>query len=56
MGKGKKCWLPAFFPFPIMFSKGLFLRIVKSRDCVVKGLTTTRFETQVPTFAVSFFF
>ena len=20
LGKGKKCWLPAFFPFPKMFS------------------------------------
>ena len=23
-GKGKKCWLPAFFPFPKMFSKAFF--------------------------------
>ena len=25
-----------FFPFPTMFLKGLFLRVVKSPDCVVK--------------------
>ena len=22
VGKGEKCWLPAFCPFPTMFSKG----------------------------------
>ena len=36
-GKWRKCWLPAFSPFPTMFSKSLFLRVVNSRDCVVKG-------------------
>ena len=36
-GKRRKCWLPAFSPFPIMFSKDLFVRVVKSRDCVLKG-------------------
>ena len=25
VGKGKKCWSPAFFPFPTMFSKALFV-------------------------------
>ena len=29
--------LPAFPPFPTMFSKGLLYRVVKSRDCVVKS-------------------
>ena len=29
--------LPAFSPFPTMFSKGYILRVVKSRDCVVKS-------------------
>ena len=37
-GKRRKCWLPAFSPFPTMFSKGFFPRIVKSRDCLVMGL------------------
>ena len=37
MGKGEKCWFPSFSPFPIMFPKGLFLRVVKSWDCVVKS-------------------
>ena len=36
VGKRKK-WLPAFSPFPTMFSIGFFLRGVKSRDCVVMG-------------------
>ena len=33
-GKRRKCWLPAFSPFPTMFSKGFIFRVVKSRDCV----------------------
>ena len=37
VGKGEKCWLPAFSPFPTMFSKGFFFRVVKSRDCMVMG-------------------
>ena len=36
-GKRRKCWLPAFSPFPTMFLKGFVVRVVKSRDCVVKG-------------------
>ena len=36
-GKRRKCWLPAFSPFPTMFLTGFFFRVVKSRDCVVKG-------------------
>ena len=32
-----KCWFPAFSPFPTMFSKAFFLRVVKSQDCVGKG-------------------
>ena len=41
-GKRRKCWLPAFSPFPTMFSKAVFSRGVKSRDCVVKGYFFTR--------------
>ena len=37
MGKGQKCWLPAFSPFPAMFSKDIFLWVIKSWDCGVKG-------------------
>ena len=37
VGKRRKCWSPAFSPFPTMFSKGFFPRVVKSRDCVVKS-------------------
>ena len=36
-GKRRKCWLPAFSPFPTMYSKGYFLRVVKSGDCVEKS-------------------
>ena len=36
-GYQRKCWLPAFSPFPKMFSKGFFHRGIKSRDCVVKS-------------------
>ena len=35
--KRRKCCLPAFSPFPTMFSKAFFFRVVKSRDCVVKS-------------------
>ena len=35
-GKRRKCWLPAFSPFPLMFSKGFSYRVVKSQDCLVK--------------------
>ena len=35
-GKSRKCWLPAFSPFPIIFSKGSFFRIVKSWDYVAE--------------------
>ena len=36
-GKRRKCWIPAFSPFPTIFSKGFFLRVVKSWDCVIKN-------------------
>ena len=36
-GKGEKCLLPAFSPFPKMFSKGLFHKVIKSPHCVVKS-------------------
>ena len=35
--KRRKSWLPAFSPFHTMFSKGFFLKVVKSRDYVGKG-------------------
>ena len=34
-GTRKKCWLPAFSPFPLMFLKGLSIKVVKRQDCVV---------------------
>ena len=36
-GERRKCWSPAFFPFPTMFSKDFLYRVIKSLDCVVKG-------------------
>ena len=35
--KMRKHCSPAFSPFPIMFSKGFFFRVIKSQNCVVKG-------------------
>ena len=35
-GKSRKCWIPAFSPFPTMFSKGFLYMVVKSCDCVLK--------------------
>ena len=40
-GKRRKCWLAAFSPFPSMFSKDFLLRVVKTKDYVVKGLLCT---------------
>ena len=37
MEKGENAGFQAFSPFPTIFSKGIFLRVVKSRDCVVKS-------------------
>ena len=31
----RKCWLPAFSPFPAVLAKGFFFRVIKSLDCVV---------------------
>ena len=39
-GKRRKCCLPAFSPFPTMFSKGFIFKILKSQDCVVKNQAT----------------
>ena len=36
-GERRKCWLPAFSPFPTVFSKAFFSRGVKSQDRVVKS-------------------
>ena len=36
-GKRRKYWLPAFSPFPTMFSEGYFLRVIRNRDCGVKS-------------------
>ena len=36
-GKERKCWLPTFSPFPTVFSKAFFFRVVKSRDYVIKS-------------------
>ena len=33
----RKCWLPAFSPFPTMFSKGFLYTVIKSLNCVVKS-------------------
>ena len=35
--KIRKCWFPAFSPFPTMFSKAFFSRGVKSLDCMVNS-------------------
>ena len=48
-GKWRKCWLPAFSPFPTMFSKAFCLRVVKSWVCVVKRyLKPTQTKSQIP--------
>ena len=39
MGKGENAGYQHFLRFPTMFSKDLFLGVVKSRDGVVRSLT-----------------
>ena len=41
----RKCWLPAFSPFPTMISKALCFKVVKSPDCVVKSSTRLKPNT-----------
>ena len=40
VGKGENACCQHFFPFPTMFSKGFFLKVVKNLDCVVKIIRT----------------
>ena len=35
-GKRRKCWLPAFSPFPTVFSRAFLQKVVKSHDCLKK--------------------
>ena len=37
----KCCWLPAFSAFPKMFSRSLFLKVIKSRNCGIGLIVTT---------------
>ena len=37
----RKCWLPAFSPFPTFLSKGFFFEVVETQENVVKALLTT---------------
>ena len=38
VGKGEKLMVvDSIFSFPTVFSKGVLLRVIKSRDCVVKS-------------------
>ena len=56
-GKRRKCWLPAFSHFPTMFSKGFFLKVIKSWDCVgksrhLKTRMTTLYQGLVSTWLI----
>ena len=35
--KRKKCWLPAFSPVPLLFTKGLFSKVIKTMDYMIKS-------------------
>ena len=37
VGKRRKCWLPAFSPFPRRFSKAFSPSVVKTQDRLGKG-------------------
>ena len=34
--KRRNCWLPAFSPSPAMFSKGFFIKVIKTTNYVLK--------------------
>ena len=36
-GKSRKSCLPAFSPYPTIFSTDFFLMVIKNHDCVLKG-------------------
>ena len=40
-GKEENAGYQHFFPFPTMFSTGVFLWVVKTRDCLVKDEVIT---------------
>ena len=40
-GKRRKCWLPAFSPFPTRISKDFHFRVNKNGDCVVNSYFVT---------------
>ena len=48
VGKGRNCWLPAFSPFPTVFSKGFLYRVIQSRDCVEKELSLLPAHSSCP--------
>ena len=39
VGKMRKCWLPAFSPFPTMFSKDFFFKVVESQGIYWESVT-----------------
>ena len=43
VGKRRKCWLPAFSPFSLMFSKEFFFKVIKSQELTPNQ--TTKFWT-----------
>ena len=47
LGKERKCWLPAFSPFPTTFSKDIFLRAVKTSNRLEMGKAEKYAEVKV---------
>ena len=47
-GKRRKCWLPAFSKFSKKFSKALFIRVIKTQDCLARGYTSEELKISVP--------
>ena len=45
-GKRRKCWLPALYPFPTMFSKALHFRVVKSPNEPITRWQILDFQTE----------
>ena len=56
MGKRRKCCLSVFSPFPTMFSRRLFLRVVKSQDLKADNAFKYRLNIDKPSPNKLYFF
>ena len=49
-GERRKCWFPAILPFPTMFSKAFFLRVIKSHYLLLSQTSPDFYVSAVKVF------